>query len=285
MPHSRSSAPRSRRARRVPHDVGSDAKGAHMSQTIAQQHIEIPQPDVAEPTLLLQLGPCRVRFSVSDGPAWVMGTYTDPSGVLPIDVKPGPTTTISQRFDPAAFANVTLPMLELAFSRERPFSLQLNAGASESAFDLGGVPLVKLVVNAGAGKFDLDFAQPNPTTMRALEISAGAGAMTAKRLANAGFTFMKCGGGVSATTLDFSGALVRDASVRIDAGLGSVDVFAPALTPVRVKTKTFAAGVRASGGFSKQQDGYATTPAIQGARPMLEIEASISFGALNLATT
>ena len=255
-----------------------------MSQTVTQQKIDIPYPDVAEPALLLQLGPCRVHFSVSDGPAWIAGAYTDPSGVLPIEVRPGATTTISQRFDPAAFANVTLPQLELAFSRERPFTLQLNTGASESTFDLGGVPLTKLVVNAGAGKFDLDFALPNPTTMRSLEISAGAGAMTAKRLANAGFTFMKCGGGVSATTLDFSGALVRDASVRIDAGLGSVDVFVPTLTPVRVRTKTFAAGVRASGGFSKQQDGYATTAAIQGAHPLLEIEASISFGALNLAT-
>lgn len=253
-----------------------------MSQSITQQKIEIPYPDAAEPSLVLRTGPCRVRFTVSDGPAWIAGSYTDPTGVLPLQVVPGPITTIAQSFDLTAIGGVELPRLELAFSRERPFSLEIQAGASETAFELGGVPLTKLAVRAGAGKFDLDFAEANPTTMRSMELSTGAGALSAKRLANAHFLSLHVGGGVSASTLDFSGALVTDAAVRIDAGLGSIDVFVPSLTPARVRAKAFAAAVRASGGFSRQADGYATTPAIQGAHPLLDIEASVAFGALNL---
>lgn len=256
-----------------------------MSQAITQQKIEVPYPDVAEPRLVLRTGPCRVRFTVSDGPAWIAGSYTDPTGMLPLQVQPGAITTIAQSVDLSAIGAVELPLLELAFARQRPFALEINAGASETAFDLGGVPLTALVVRAGAGKFDLDFADPNPTTMRSMELSAGAGALSAKHLANARFLSMRVGGGVSASTLDFSGALVSDASVRIDAGLGSIDLFAPSLTPVRVHAKSFAASVRASGGFSRQADGYATTPAIQGAHPLLDVEASIAFGALNLVGT
>ena len=256
-----------------------------MRQTIAEQKIEIPYPDAAEASLVLRTGPCRIRFSVTDGPAWIAGSYVDPTGVLPLQIHPGAVTTIAQSLDLSAIGTAELPRLELAFARQRPFALEIQAGASETTFDLGGMPLTKLVLRAGAGKFDVDFAQPNPTTMRAMELSAGAGALSAKRLANARFLTLRVGGGVSASTLDFSGPLVTDATVRIDAGLGSIDVFVPSLTPVRVRPKAFAATVRASGGFSRQGDSYATTPAIQGAHPLLEVEASVAFGALNLVAS
>lgn len=253
-----------------------------MSQTIAERKIELAYPDAAEPTLVLRTGPCRVHFTVSDGPAWIAGSYLDPTGVLPLQVHPGAITTIAQSLDVSAIGAAQLPSLELAFSRQRPFALRIETGASGTTFDLGGLPLTQLVVRAGAGKFDLDFAAPNPTTMRAMEISAGAGALTVKRLANAAFLSLAVRTGMAACALDFSGALVDDARVRIDIGLGQVDLSVPTLTPTRVRTKTFAASVRASGGFSRQSDSYATTSAIQGAHPVLDVEASVSFGQLNL---
>ena len=253
-------------------------------QTATEQRIEIPYPDAAEPSLLLRTGPCRVHFSASDGPMWISGTYEDPTGSLPLQVRTGPLTTISQGFDPIAFNAITLPRLDLAISRQRPFALEIQAAASENFFDLGGLPVARLVMKAGAGKFDLDFGAPNPTTMTVMELGAGAGSIAAKRLANANFTSLRFGGGVAACTLDFSGQLLHDASARIDAGLGSVDIMIPAFTPARVAAKSFASARRVTGAFLTQGDTYSTAPAAQGARPLLDIEVSLAFGALNLTT-
>jgi len=255
-----------------------------MSTTITEQRIEIPYPDGAEPSLVLRAGPCRVSLAPFDGPGWISGVYADPSGSLPLQIVPGQMTTLSQRFDPSVFAGIALPRLDLKISRERPFAFEIHVGATENRFDLGGLPLSRLVLKAGAGRFDLDFATPNPTSMSLMELSAGAGSISAKHLANANFSMLRFGGGVAACALDFSGALTRDGAARIDSGLGSVDITVPALTAVRISAKTFATARRATGDLIAQGDVYSTAPALQGARPLLDIDVSLAFGALNLAT-
>lgn len=256
-----------------------------MATVTAEQRIDLPYPEGADPTLILRTGPCRVRFTASDGAGWVTGIYEDPTGALPLQVRPGNATVLSQAFEPTSFTGMTLPRLDLAFGRTHPFALEIQAGASENTFDLGGLPLSRLSVKAGAGRYEIDFARPNPTTMTLLELSAGAGAIVARGLANANFSVLRFGGGVAACTLDFSGQLLRDASARIDAGLGSVDISTPALTPVRVAAKSFASARRATGAFVTQGDTYLTQPALQGAHPLLDIEVSLAFGSLNLTTT
>lgn len=256
-----------------------------MTQTVTRQKIEIPVPDASSLTLVLRTGPCRVRLTPSDATAWISGTYDDPTGALPLQISVGPTTTIAQGFSPEAIGAAALPTLELGFSVARPFSLELNAGASENVFDLGGLPLSALVVKTGAGKFDIDFSRPNPSAMSHIELGTGAGSLSAKNLANANFESMRFGGGVAACTLDFGGALLRDARVRIDAGLGSVDLLIPATTAARVNTKAFAASRQVTGAFTQQGDTYATQPAVQGVRPILDIDVSVAFGALKLLAT
>jgi hypothetical protein len=58
----------------------------------------------------------------------------------------------------------------------------------------------------------------------------------------------------------------------------------PALTAARISTKTFASARRATGDFIAQGDVYSTAPALQGARPLLDIDVSLAFGSLNLTT-
>jgi hypothetical protein len=256
-----------------------------MATTSTEQQIAIPYPEAHEVTLVLRMGPCRVRFTPSDGPDWVSGTYEDPTGALPLQVRAGPTTLLSQAFEPLSFTGMVMPRLDLAIARDRPFGLEIQAGASENTFELGGLPLTRLAVKAGAGRYDLDFATPNPTAMTTFELSAGAGAITARHLANANFTTLRFGGGVAACTLDFGGQLLHDATARIDAGLGSVDITVPALMPVRVVTKAFASARRTSGAFVSQGETYYTQPGLQGAHPLLDIEVSLAFGSLNLAAT
>ena len=256
-----------------------------MNATMTTQKIQLPYPDGAAPELVLTTGPCRVRFGTTDEDIWMTGTYDDPTGVLPLEVTGGERIAMTQRFDPTWFTGAALPRLELAFGKSRPFALEVRTGASENVFDLGGLPLSRLVVKAGAGRFDLDWSAPNPSALTLIDISAGAGAIAARRLANANFTALRFGGGMAACTFDFGGALRRDGTVRIDSGLGSVDVIVPAATAAIVRAKAFASARRATGSFSVRGDDYLTRPAADGAHPLLEIDVSLAFGALNLATT
>lgn len=250
-----------------------------MTITTTRKKIEVAYPDDPEPLLQLRLGPCRMRFSPSDGPMWIDGTYDDPTGSLPIDVRAGAVTTMAQSFDLPRWTSFELPLLDLAIGRDRPFALEINAGASETAFDLGGLPIARLLIKAGAGRFDVDFSAPNPVSMSLIDLGAGAGAFTAKRLANANFSSLRLGGGVAACTLDFAGELRRDASAHVDAGFGSIDISVPIQTPAVVRTKAFAAAKRAAG-LVEKGDGYYTPPGLEGKRPLLSIEVSVAFGSL-----
>ncbi|HEY6204407.1 MAG TPA: hypothetical protein VI056_15405 [Candidatus Limnocylindria bacterium] len=255
-----------------------------MTATALQTKIEIAYPDTAKVSLLLRLGPCHMHFTPSDGPMWITGTYEDPTGALPIEVRAGETTYIAQRFDLPAWSRAELPHLELAIGRTRPFQLEINAGASETAFDLGGLPLERLAIKAGAGRFDVDFSRPNPVAMSFMELATGAGAFTAKHLTNAAFTTLQMSGGIAACALDFSGELRSDANARIDSGLGSIDIAVPSTTAAAVRTKAFAAAKRTTGFIEKGDTSY-TLPALEGKRPLLTIDVSMAFGSLAVTTS
>lgn len=249
------------------------------------QRIELPFPPTAVPTLKVRIGPCHVRFTPSEGPAWISGTYSDPTQTLPIDIRSdGSGATIAQRIDLRTLGAIQLPRLDLAISRERPLTLDIQAGASDSTFDLGGLPLTRLVMKAGAGRFDVDFSTPNPVAMAHMDLGLGAGAFFARHLANANFAQLRVGGGVSACTLDFAGELRGDANARVDAGFASLDVLVPAATSACVLVKSFAAGSQVSSGFTRRGDSYYTEPAVAGRHPLLAINISMAFGTLGLST-
>ena len=101
----------------------------------------VPSPEAAEPRLRLRLGPCVLHVVPSDGPDWITGSYDDRGTGLPLtaDVE-GDTATLSQGFSLRSSASVLgLPKLELAISTSRPFTLTMEAGASESAWRPGWV--------------------------------------------------------------------------------------------------------------------------------------------------
>lgn len=249
--------------------------------------VQVPYPVAAEPRLRLRLGPCVLHVVPGDGPDWITGSYDDRGTGLPLtaDVD-GDTATLSQGFSLRSSASALgLPKLDLAIGTTRPFALTMEAGASESGFDLGGLPITAFELKAGAGKYDIDFSRPNPIEMRSMELSTGAGAFTARHLANANFATLHVGSGVAGCTLDFSGSLLHDASVRLDTGLASVELAIPATTAARVHAKTFAANTDTIGAITRKADGYYTAPAMEGRHPLLTIEASIAFGQLTLRTT
>jgi hypothetical protein len=113
----------------------------------------------------------------------------------------------------------------------------------------------------------------------------GAGELIARHLANANCGELRLGGGVSSSTLDFSGELRRDAHASADAGLASLNILVPAATSARVRAKAFASGRSVLGSFTSRGDVYYTAPALEGKHPHLEIDVSMAFGSLAVSTT
>jgi len=248
--------------------------------------IAIPYPGASELSLQLRLGPCHLRLRATDGPDWVTGSYDDQDSPLPIAVNVSDgVAIIAQRFDPTLAPIVDLPRLDLAIGRSRPFALVIETGASENAFDLGGLPITRFELKAGFGSYDLDFGEPNPVEMESLELGTGAGVLSVRHLANANFTQLHLGGGMTRCTIDFAGELRRDALVRIEAGLASVEINVPASTAMRARSKAFAADISALGAITRHGDEFSTPPAVTGRNPLLSIELSMAFGQVTLRAT
>jgi hypothetical protein len=161
----------------------------------------------------------------------------------------------------------------------------VETGASEFDLDLGGVPLSRLMVRQGAGKFELDFSVPNPHPMELFDVSSGAAGIELENLANANFGEMSLSGGAAGYELDFGGELLRDAQVSIETGMSGVEVSVPASTAARIVAETTLGSVDVGDGFTKREDAFLTEGALSAATPVLAIRAGVRLGSLRLRAT
>jgi hypothetical protein len=251
--------------------------------------IHIVYPSESNPHLRIALGACRFVARPGEGEEWVAGTYSDPTDRRPLRIveeEAGVTITEAEpSFEriQAVFGGV--PRYELEFGKERPFALTIETGASDFDLDLGGVPLSRLMVRQGAGKFELGFPQPNPEPMELLEISSGAAAIELENLANANFSEMRLSGGAASYELDFGGVLTRDSEVSIETGISGVAVSVPSSTPARVAVETTLGSVDVGDGFTKREGSFSTESALSEDGPVLRIRAGVRLGSLQLRTT
>lgn len=193
---------------------------------------------------------------------------------------------VSQNFNwPVNFGIDRPPKLELAIGKARPFDLAFEVGANEGSADLGGLPITRLSLKHGAGKQSIDFSSPNPQAMDQLTVTAGAADLEIRNLANANFTDMYAEGGAAAFRLSFGGTLLRDGTVRVTAGMATVDLSVPAATPATVTTETTLGSTEVGEGFMKKGGAFYNEAALAGDTPMLTIKASVSMGSLRLRTT
>jgi hypothetical protein len=251
--------------------------------------IQVAYPTVGDPQLRIALGACRFRARPGEGDEWVTGTYNDPTDRRPLRIveeEAGITITEAEpSFEriQAVFGGV--PRYELEFGKERPFALTIETGASDFDLDLGGVPLSRLMVRQGAGKFELGFPQPNPEPMELLEISSGAAAIELENLANANFSQLRLSGGAASYELDFGGSLSRDADVSIETGMSGVVVSVPTSTATRVTAETTLGSVDVGDGYTKSEGAFSTEAALRGNGPVLRIRAGVRLGSLQLRTS
>jgi hypothetical protein len=137
-----------------------------------------------------------------------------------------------------------------------PIDLNINAGAYNGTFELGGLLLTNLTVKDGAANVDLSFSKPNLTEMSVLRYETGASDVKLAGLANANFSTLIFSGGAGNYTLDFSGDLTRDGIVNIEAGAGDVQLIIPKGVNARVTVESAAVSINHSSGWAQDGNDY-----------------------------
>ncbi len=246
--------------------------------------IRIPDLEVDDPLLRLQLGACRLRVGPGAVDGWAEGSYHDPGGRDPVRLHvEGSCVTLSQdrSLDRAVGLLEGVPTCRLSLGASRAFRLELDTGASDVDLDLTGLPLRGLSLRAGAGAVDVRVAAPNPVDADEVRLQVGAGGLDAVGLGNLAAARLRVDGGAANLSLGLTGELRRHLAVRISAGMSAVRVVLPGDRPARISA-TSTLGSRELGDGFVTRDGAVHTTAP--GEPVIDLEANVALGTLQLRT-
>ena len=193
-------------------------------------------------------------------------THTLRSGNLKIEGIPNFQDDIKNEWD-----------LQLA---NTPMSLNIKAGAYNGSFELGGLSLEKLAISEGGSDLTGTFSEPNHVEMSSFTFSTGGSSVELKGLANANFAQMTFNSGAGDYTLSFDGDLQRNASVTIDAGVGTVNIIVPQGVNAQLTFDGGLSTVNTNGGWDQNGNLYT----LSGSGPTITITVKMGAGTLNLAT-
>ena len=244
--------------------------------------ISIPLPDSAKPVnLTLAFGAGTLSLSPGSN-ALVSGTATYN---IP-DFKPDVTVTGSSiRVEQGNYKLTGIPDFskiknewELKLGAA-PMDLTIEAGAYKADYEFGGLALTNLTVKDGASAVKLAFSAPNKAEMGMLRYETGASNVTLSGLANANFAMLKFNSGAGNYTLDFSGGLMRDASVSVETGVSNMTLVIPAGVPVQLTVESGLSNVNVPEGWAKNGNVYTQT----GSGPALTIIVEIGAGNLTIS--
>jgi hypothetical protein len=166
-----------------------------------------------------------------------------------------------------------------------PIDLDLGLAMCEGDCDLGAVALKRARVSLGLGETTLRFSRPNPIELDELHVELGAGDFAVRDLGNARCSSISIEAGVGSFDIDCHGEWTRPALLRVEAGMGTVDIRLPPELPVRVDIADVAFGDIAAPDFRQERAGderhlYSPNWTDEGVHLSIEIEAS--FGSVNL---
>jgi hypothetical protein len=236
--------------------------------------ISIPRTDSDETRLKVQFGAGELKLSPGAEDMLVEGTaeYNVPS-FKPVVVENGDEIVIKQ--DDFKSINVSDIKNEWDLKLgETPMNLEINAGAYEGRFDLGGLTLKELVIRDGAADVELDFSAPNRTEMSVFRYETGASAVKLTCLANANFSTMFFNGGAGDYRLDFSGDLQQDITARIETGFADLTLVIPEDVSARVTVEGAAVSVNSGSGWKQSNSTYTQ----DGSSPTLTILVKVAAG-------
>jgi hypothetical protein len=118
--------------------------------------------------------------------------------------------------------------------------------------------------------------------MKYLLLTAGAGGVDLKNLANANFAEMRVEGGAAEFKLDFSGTARRNGYAKIPAGLASIAIDVPTTTPAKIVGQTVMGGMHVGGPLTEKDGALWTNAGLATDVPQLVIEVSVALGSLSL---
>lgn len=234
--------------------------------------INVPYPNVDEVNLKLSFGAGEMTLSPG-GSALVDGTaaynYTE---FKPEIVKDGGDVQVRMGDGDVTF----LPSMDDLKNEwdfklgEKPMNLAVESGAYDGSFEFGGLALTSLTIKDGAANVNLAFSEPNQAEMDVFTYSTGASDVKMEGLANANFSIFDFSSGAGNYTLDFSGELQRDASIKIETGFSNLIIIVPegvnavATVESGVSNVNAGSGWGQSGGTYKQKgEGYTLTFVIE----------------------
>jgi hypothetical protein len=252
---------------------------------ISTENIFVSAPDQGQTTsVLIEFGAGKLILQPGAEDGLVVGTATyNVEGLEPKVTSGGGEVSIKQ--DTYEFKLGGLPNVQDVentwelFISDAPIDLEIRAGAFEGELELGSMAIEALRVFSGASSVDINFSTPNLTTMNQLHYTTGASKAELFGLANANFSLMKFEVGAGDYTLDFSGSLLRDATVEIDGALSNVKIIVPEGIPTTLKIDGSLTNVNARG----QWAGGASTYSLAGNGPTLTFQVKLGAGNLELS--
>lgn len=248
-----------------------------------QLQISTSDPNAtAEVNLVFGAGKLIIEPGATEGLLTGTATYNVDS-LAPSTTIAGNVVTLKQ--EPYEFKLGGLPNVgevenewDLFFSQQ-PMELGIRAGAFDGEFEFGGMAIEELNIFSGASGVKLTFSTPNLTTMSEMKFTTGASSANLSGLSNANFSLMKFEGGAGDYTLDFSGALTRDATVEIDAALANVKIIVPAGIPTILQLDGSLTNVNMRGEWA----GGASSFSLAGNGPTLTFDIKLGAGNLELS--
>ncbi len=177
------------------------------------------------------------------------------------------------------------PESELYFTTRIPMEINFSCGLGEANLDLGELQVTELNLENGLGETTLDFSALNSVELRQIEVGNGLGKLTARNLSNSRAEKLNFDCGLGSADLDFSGETLRDMSVDVNIGLGSVTMFIPRGFNVEMEAEeNFLSSIDTRdmvirGGGRYQSENFDPR------KPTLYITASVGLGSININWT
>jgi hypothetical protein len=139
---------------------------------------------------------------------------------------------------------------------DTPMDLSIESGAYTGKFEFGGLALNNLTIKDGAAHVELAFSEPNLTKMSVLHYETGASDVKMSGLGNANFNMLDFSAGVGDYTLDFSGELQGDASVKISSGMSNIIIVIPEDVNAVVRVDSGASNISAGSNWNQNGNVY-----------------------------
>jgi hypothetical protein len=170
--------------------------------------------------------------------------------------------------------------LRLALSDRIPMDLDLELGAVRTDLELGGLRLRSLQLSTGASETDLRVSTPNPVGMTSLEFEVGAASLEATDLGRLNVETVTVEAGVGEVRLDFGGLQRPETRVRVEMGLGSLEIRIPSDVGIYLTRSTFLAPLDAPG-LVREGEAY-VSPGWEASPVKVYVELEAALGRLSI---